>query len=65
MKAAGVGDDVLVWGIAGLIAALLVLDAWALRGILRRPGGTAGGAGSGQPAEDAFRARRGRVARAA
>jgi beta-glucuronidase len=65
VKDKGVGDDALVWGVAALIAALLALDAWALRGILRRPGGTAGGAGSGHTAEDAFRARRSRVARAA
>ena len=61
----GVGDDLLAWGAAGLVLALLALDVWALRGILRRPGGTTGGVGTGRPAEDAFRARRGRVARAA
>src|SRR4051794_8511181 len=65
VKDRGMRDDLLVWGIAALILALLALDAWALRAILRRPGGTAGGVGTGQPAEDAFRARPGRVARAA
>jgi beta-glucuronidase len=61
----GMQDDLLVWGVATLILVLLAVDVWALRAILRPPGGTAGGVGSGPLAEDAFRARRSRVARAA
>jgi beta-glucuronidase len=62
----GMRDDLLAWGAAMLVLVLLALDVWALRGILGGHGGSRqGGAGTGRPAEDAFRASRSRVPRAA
>lgn len=54
--------DALAWAIAALVAILLLLDVWALRGILRARR-TPVGAGVG--VEDEFSARRRRVVRAA
>jgi len=54
--------DAVAWGIAGLVLVLLLLDLWALRGILR---GRRRPAVSPRAAEDEFSARRRRVVRAA
>jgi hypothetical protein len=54
--------DLAAWGAAGLIVALLLLDLWALRGILR---GRRRAPASELAPEDEFSARRRRVVRAA
>ena len=54
--------DALAWGVAGLVLALILLDAWALRAILRAHRGRAV---SPVGVEDEFSARRRRVVRAA